>query len=243
MLYAHLMLVALAILSLCVASQRQAIFTRGLGDWAIDVTSLLTHFFLIPMVTSFVILVFRKWLVPSYEGIIDISPVATILGGLLITDYLWYWNHRAFHAQTRFWNLHEVHHNSKRFDIFISPRNTLWSPLFFVYLWATAVGTIVLKDPAPMMTAAAIALVINFWGHTSFAPKVGSRWHRALALVLITPHEHAWHHSSESNNHNFATVFSFWDRLHGTYYSPNARPASFGFDSAFTTARQIFFPF
>jgi len=243
MLVAYALLGIGGLLTLLLPSRRNHTFSRSGPEWAIDLISLGVHFFAIPVATGWVIYLFRKVLVPEYEGILDPSPLVGVLGGLLFTDYLWYWNHRAFHAPTRFWNLHEVHHNSRVFDIFMSARNSVASPLFFVYMWAIAVGTIVLKDPSCLVTAAAIALVINFWGHTDFAPRPGSRPHRVLAWVLITPHEHAWHHSSDDNNRNFATVFSFWDRLHGTYYSPAQKPASYGFVSQFPYWKQVVFPF
>jgi len=34
---------------------------------------------------------------------------------------------------------------------------------------------------------------------------------------VITPHEHAWHHSSARTDVNFGANLSLWDRVHGAY--------------------------
>jgi sterol desaturase/sphingolipid hydroxylase (fatty acid hydroxylase superfamily) len=46
-------------------------------------------------------------------------------------------------------------------------------------------------------------------------PIAVERW---LSLVLVTPRMHGIHHSQirEENNSNWSSVFSCWDRLHGS---------------------------
>jgi sterol desaturase/sphingolipid hydroxylase (fatty acid hydroxylase superfamily) len=54
-----------------------------------------------------------------------------------------------------------------------------------------------------------------------------------LSTVFVSPRFHHWHHthSEEGGNKNFANVFSFWDRIFGTYYLPEGRsPEKFGLD-------------
>jgi sterol desaturase/sphingolipid hydroxylase (fatty acid hydroxylase superfamily) len=54
-----------------------------------------------------------------------------------------------------------------------------------------------------------------------------------LSGILVSPRFHRWHHthSHEGGDKNFANVFSFWDRLFGTYYFPQDRlPDRFGLD-------------
>ena len=44
-------------------------------------------------------------------------------------------------------------------------------------------------------------------------------WDRWLRWVLVTPNMHSLHHSSyqPETDSNYGTVFTFWDRLFGTY--------------------------
>ena len=39
---------------------------------------------------------------------------------------------------------------------------------------------------------------------------------RFLEPILITPRLHRLHHVPETENQNFGTVFTFWDRMRGT---------------------------
>jgi len=64
-----------------------------------------------------------------------------------------------------------------------------------------------------------------------------------VALFLITPHEHAWHHSREAFGCNYGANLSLWDRLHGTYRSPEAPPQALGIDAGEGFLRRAFFPF
>ena len=73
--------------------------------------------------------------------------------------------------------------------------------------------------------------------------KCGSRLERLVSAVFITPHDHFWHHSADNPHCNFGTVFSMWDRLHGTYHSPERLPSAFGTRLDMPVWRQLLFPF
>ena len=48
--------------------------------------------------------------------------------------------------------------------------------------------------------------------------RVSPRWEKLLSPLLITPHVHRLHHQrGASKAANFGTIFSFWDRLLGSY--------------------------
>jgi sterol desaturase/sphingolipid hydroxylase (fatty acid hydroxylase superfamily) len=49
--------------------------------------------------------------------------------------------------------------------------------------------------------------------------KLNSRLDRILRLVIVTPHMHKTHHSRDQKetDSNYSNIFSFWDRLCGTY--------------------------
>jgi sterol desaturase/sphingolipid hydroxylase (fatty acid hydroxylase superfamily) len=157
-------------------------------------------------------------------------------------DYLYYWNHRALHTQA-LWKTHAVHHTPEHADVFITSRNTLWTPLLLVYLWANGLMIFLLKDPVPFLLAASITASLDLWRHTTFITAPGSVLHRALAGLLVTPNEHLWHHSRERAGCNFGANLSLWDRLHGTYYSPTARPARLGIPVRLALSRKLLFPF
>jgi len=66
----------------------------------------------------------------------------------------------------------------------------------------------------------------NHWMHMNVSWR--SNW---LELVLVTPRYHHIHHSSDAALHdgNYGGLFTFWDRMFGTYVDPDATvPRQFG---------------
>jgi sterol desaturase/sphingolipid hydroxylase (fatty acid hydroxylase superfamily) len=171
-----------------------------------------------------------------------LAPGPAFLLNFVAVDYLYYWNHRLLHTQ-RFWTTHAVHHSARQADVFITSRNTLWTPLLIVYVWANGALVYLLADPAPFLLAVALTASLDLWRHTVFFAAPGGRLHRLLALVLVTPNEHLWHHSSARATCNFGANLSVWDRLHGTFYSPAHRPASLGIPVRLSLWRRLLFPY
>ena len=66
------------------------------------------------------------------------------------------------------------------------------------------------------------------WAHSNCNWTLGP-----LRYIFVTPVFHRGHHSSpeEGGNSNFATTFSFWDLVFGTFYMPEGKlPQTFGID-------------
>jgi sterol desaturase/sphingolipid hydroxylase (fatty acid hydroxylase superfamily) len=67
------------------------------------------------------------------------------------------------------------------------------------------------------------ALARNYWMHLNVTWP--SRW---LEWLIVTPRYHHIHHSDDPAHFdtNFGSLFSFWDRLFGTYYDPEHADAA-----------------
>jgi len=117
------------------------------------------------------------------------------------------------------------------------------SPLFMVYFWLIPIVLYFAADPIPFLSFSMFGLVVNFWGHTSFTFKQGSFMSRGLALFLVQPEDHFWHHSAENPRCNYGTVLNFWDRIHGTWHRPERAPSALGFNLDMSLVRKLFFPF
>jgi sterol desaturase/sphingolipid hydroxylase (fatty acid hydroxylase superfamily) len=68
--------------------------------------------------------------------------------------------------------------------------------------------------------------------------------HRLLNYVFATNSVHRWHHSdrAQEGNHNYGSVFSFYDIVFGTFLLPSEsrEPASMGlFDAAHYPRHQV----
>ena len=54
--------------------------------------------------------------------------------------------------------------------------------------------------------------------------------YNTIGNVLASPHFHRWHHSSapEARDRNFAGQLAILDRVFGTLYMPESKPAGYG---------------
>ncbi|MCI0486270.1 MAG: sterol desaturase family protein [Blastocatellia bacterium] len=232
----------LTLLTLSFRHTRALSLARNAPEWILDGSGLLVQGIAVPALQAGLVYGLFNIFAPAAKAILNVSwPVAFLLNFVLI-DYIYYWNHRALHSRA-LWDTHAVHHTPEVMDVFITSRNTLWTPLLIIYMWANGAFLFLLRDPYPFLLSASITAALDLWRHTSFAPEPGNFIHRAMALLLITPNEHTWHHSNDRAERNFGANLSLWDRLHGTYYSPQSRPERLGIPSPLNLKQKLLFPF
>lgn len=230
------------ILSLTISSERKLLKAKTTQDWIIDSTSLIMHFFIVPVVQVLIVGgLLNKW-VPHLKGVVTSSFFVSFLL-YLIVDYGWYWNHRILHSRTPLWNLHRTHHAPIQMDLFVTARNLLITHFLMIYFWAIGAVVFFLQDPTYFLTFTVFGMVLNFWGHTSFSLPCNHPFNKIFTAVFVTPREHSWHHSRENPHCNFGTVISLWDRLHGTFYCESEHPKSYGEIYKKTIWNQLFWPF
>jgi sterol desaturase/sphingolipid hydroxylase (fatty acid hydroxylase superfamily) len=232
----------LAGLTFVIASARRQVLRRKSRDWLLDAAGLLIQGIAIPFLQITLIYGLFSLLLPQAKGSLEVSPWLAFLLNFVFVDYLYYWNHRLLHGRG-LWETHAVHHTAEHLDLFITSRNTLWTSLLIVYLWANGLCIFLLKDPRAFILAASLTASLDLWRHTSFFFRPATFAHRALAMMLITPNEHAWHHSRNQTGKNFGANLSLWDRLHGTYYSPAELPQAMGIPLNLNVTRMLLFPF
>jgi sterol desaturase/sphingolipid hydroxylase (fatty acid hydroxylase superfamily) len=146
----------------------------------------------------------------------------TVLAVLFVGDFVGYWRHRAQHSKW-LWPAHAIHHSDTRLTWFslerMHPIDRLGSAFDTVILAALGV---------PFWAQAANVFVRHYYGyliHADVPWTLGK-----VSLVLNTPAMHRWHHARdvEGSGANFATVFSVFDRVFGTYYQPGPCEAPLG---------------
>lgn len=146
----------------------------------------------------------------------------TVAAAVVLGDFFGYWRHRAQHSRW-LWPAHAVHHSDTRLTWLtlerMHPIDRAGSLLDMVLLAALGL---------PVWALAANALVRHYYGYFIHAEVP---WTLGKAGWLInSPVMHRWHHARdvEGSGHNFATVFSVWDRMFGTYYQPGPCTAPLG---------------
>jgi sterol desaturase/sphingolipid hydroxylase (fatty acid hydroxylase superfamily) len=137
----------------------------------------------------------------------------------VLTDFLYYWEHRASHSLAPLWLFHEVHHSSKYFNLTTSFRlswlGRLTAPIFF--------GPLVFLGfkPEQLVLFFTANLFFQFFLHTKMVPKLG-----ILEGVFNTPSAHRVHHARNPIylDKNFGGILMLWDRMFGTYQSESESP-------------------
>jgi sterol desaturase/sphingolipid hydroxylase (fatty acid hydroxylase superfamily) len=97
------------------------------------------------------------------------------------------------------------------------------------WLSASAVFLLLLGFPPEAMLIN--NFVRHYWGHFIHADLPWT--FGPLGRVIVSPAMHRWHHAIDAAAHgtNFATVFSLFDRLFGTYRVPGPCPGPLGVDA------------
>ena len=142
---------------------------------------------------------------------------------VLLLDLVHYAVHRLNHRLTPLWWVHQVHHSDTDFDISTGFR---FHPLEVVLTHGAYLGVIALLAPPPLAVLCVTFLTMaqDLLEHGNIA--IPERFDRALRLILVTPDMHRIHHSDvpSEQNTNFGTIFSWWDRMFGTYASFPSSP-------------------
>ena len=148
--------------------------------------------------------------------LVGISGWSQAVFGVVALDLFAYLAHVLLHKSWLGWQFHRVHHSESAVDVTTTfrqhPGETVWRILWqlaavFVFgipLWVVIVYLILSSLNAQME-------------HANI--KMNSSLDRFLRMMIVTPHMHKVHHSRDQRetDSNYSNIFSFWDRLFGTY--------------------------
>ncbi|MCR9141098.1 MAG: sterol desaturase family protein [bacterium] len=141
-----------------------------------------------------------------------------LLATLLARSFVSYIIHLCNHHIPLLWRFHRVHHSDPVLDISTTVR---FHPAELAVSALPVLATIVaLGLPAwALLVYEILDAGVNVFTHANV--RLPDRLNRLLCYVFVTPAMHRVHHSSRmlETNSNFGAVFSFWDRLCGTYVS------------------------
>jgi sterol desaturase/sphingolipid hydroxylase (fatty acid hydroxylase superfamily) len=173
-------------------------------------------------------LVVGEWLLRAYAFLYQ-PPViwldamalplpAQIVLGFLASDLLEYGLHVASHRIGWFWRLHAVHHTDAHIDVTTAGRS---HPLDVSIYVAAKIGLYALLG-LPLWIEGVRALFHNTFLCVQHANVNYPGAVERLRWLLVTPAMHRVHHDQALPNIdcNYGFIFSFWDRLFGTYRTP-----------------------
>ena len=166
-------------------------------------------------------------LVNLQEADSSMGTLAALAVYLIGFDILLYWTHRMHHAVPLLWKFHAVHHSPNDLDAlhnFVHPVELLVR-YFTIVL---PLSLLIQVDQFQFYAVFAFLAVQNQLNHMNIPVNFGF-----LGRVLVDNRHHFIHHSRDAAhyNRNFAAIFSFTDRLFGTYEPPVRGPLpKTGFD-------------
>lgn len=144
-----------------------------------------------------------------------IPPILRPLLAFLLMDLTFYWWHRANHRIPLLWRFHNVHHFDPDLDVSTAFRFHFGELAFSSAFRVAQIGLIG-PSLGSYLLYEAVFQAGTLFHHSNLRLPIRSE--RLLVLLMVTPRMHGIHHSQvpEETNSNYATVFSFWDRLHRT---------------------------
>ena len=155
----------------------------------------------------------------------DLPWIVQLIAIMLLTDFVQYWLHRAFHRVPFLWGFHAVHHSAKSMDWIAGARMHFLEIIILRSVTATP-ALIIGFDESALQTYMLIVYVYSTFIHSNLNGSFGF-----LEKVLVFPRFHHWHHGldKEAVDVNFAIHFPFLDRLFGTYHLPQGKwPTGYG---------------
>jgi sterol desaturase/sphingolipid hydroxylase (fatty acid hydroxylase superfamily) len=148
--------------------------------------------------------------------LIELSPLTKLILGVAALDFFGYLAHLLLHKSWLGWQFHRVHHSEKAVDVTTAfrqhPGETVWRILW--QLAAIVIFGLPLWVVVIYLTLSGLNAQLE---HANIKLRGGVD--RLLRLFVVTPNMHKTHHSrlQLETDSNYSNIFSFWDRLCGTY--------------------------
>lgn len=142
-------------------------------------------------------------------------PVRIVAAVLLLDYTLWVW-HWLNHKASTLWRFHRVHHVDLDLDS--------WTALRFHFGEMAIAGVVRMlqmrligAEPEAVRIWQTLLLPSIFFHHSKIA--LPWQFEKTLSLLIVTPRMHTIHHSTvfEETDSNWSSLFSVWDRVHGTF--------------------------
>ena len=138
------------------------------------------------------------------------------IAGVLLLDLAGYAWHVASHQWKWLWRFHAVHHHDDAVDSTTAFRFHLGDVLMGSLVTLTMVALLGLQVWHVFLYEV-LLVPLSIFHHGNI--RIPARLDRRLQRLIVTPRMHWVHHSQwvKETDSNYAPIFSFWDRLFGTF--------------------------
>ncbi|HAI43827.1 MAG TPA: sterol desaturase [Maribacter sp.] len=184
---------------------------------------------------AFFLLKTSDWTVANDFGIINWLPEmplwAYVFLGVALLDLIGaYLAHLVEHRVKPLWMVHLVHHTDHNVDT--TTANTHHPLESLIRYMFALVGVFIVGAPIGIiMLYQSLSVVLSQFNHANI--KLPKSVDKAISWVLISPDMHKVHHHYvlPYTDSNYGNIFSWWDRLFGTYMHLDREKIIYGVDT------------
>ena len=184
---------------------------------------------------AFLLLKTADWTVANNFGILQWLPemplwAYTIIGLLLLDLIGAYFVHWSEHKVKWMWRFHLIHHTDTTIDTTSANRHHPGESVFrFVF---TTAGVLIVGTPMWLVFMyQSMSVLLSQFNHANIVlPK---KLDNFLSWFIISPDMHKVHHHyvMPYTDSNYGNIFSFWDRLFGTFRTLSRDKIIYGVDT------------
>lgn len=159
---------------------------------------------------------FHSWSFIQFQAQSTFQTYFKVIAATIVLDFANYWIHYWMHKSNAYWKAHVFHHKVEELYWFSGLRASFTHYASFIFS-RTIVGVFLFDlSSYEMLIYLIFGYTTNFYQHTN--ARVG---HKFIEWILVTPRVHRLHHSTQGRRmKNLGTIFSFWDRMFGTWLDP-----------------------
>jgi sterol desaturase/sphingolipid hydroxylase (fatty acid hydroxylase superfamily) len=216
-IWLNLLFIALGILFFLLEKMFPSREVSHKKEWIKDVTAFLLLSSTGLWISNPLITFYRSLDLVWLNSLHTLPSLVKIVAATIVTDFLNYWIHYFMHKNPLYWRTHIYHHRVLELYWFSGLRASLGHYASFIFSRITVGIFLFNLNSLDLFFYLSFGLITNFYQHTN--ARLDSR---LVELLFVTPRIHRLHHSIHGKRlKNIGTIFSFWDRLFGTYESPD----------------------
>lgn len=162
--------------------------------------------------------------------LVDLPIWVELLLAVMFLDLIaQYFVHYLLHKIKWMWKFHMIHHSDTKVDATTGTRH---HPGDYMLREVFALFAVIIIG-APFAFYMVYRIVTIFFAYFSHANvKIPVAIDKLISLIFISPNMHKFHHHFERpwTDTNFGNIFSFWDRIFGTFVYDNPKKVIYGLD-------------
>lgn len=178
------------------------------------------------------IVLLSDWCLHHQFGMVywfNAGVLMTVVIGVLALDFSSWLVHFIMHKNRYLWRFHLIHHSDNNVDVTTGlrhhPGDSLLRGVFFILL--------IFISGAPMygvMIYQTLVVISTAFTHANI--RLPRKLDKALSYVIVSPNMHKVHHHWKQpyTDSNYGAVFSFWDRILGTFMKLDPKEIRYGLD-------------